>query len=87
MAGDIAKRATDVEQDARMVAGKTFTQNGATWNDTAIQSAQNPVRKRVQFASGDYFALLDKSPEVSQWLVLGNNVTFAPGGEIYEVYE
>ena len=86
-AGDIAKRATDVEQDAKMIAGKTFTQNGATWNDTAIQSAPNSARKRVQFASGDYFALLDKSPEVSQWLALGNNVTFALGADVYEIYE
>ncbi len=86
-AGEIAKRSTDVEQDARMIAGKSFTQNGAQWNDTAIQSAQNAARKRVQFASTDYFALLDKKPEVAQWLALGNSVTFALAGDVYEIYE
>jgi Ca-activated chloride channel family protein len=87
VAGEIAKRATDVEQEARIVAGKSFTQSGTQWNDTAIQSAQDTARKRVQFASGEYFALLDKSPDVSRWLALGNNVTFSFRGDIYEVYE
>jgi Ca-activated chloride channel family protein len=86
-AGGIARRATDVEQAARFVNGKSFTQNGNQWNDTSLQAAQNAKRNRVQFASADYFELLKTKPESAQWLALGNSITFTLSGEVYEVYE
>lgn len=90
-AGQIAanvRQLDAVEQQARWVNGKSFTQNGANWNDTDLQKARaNAKRNRVQFASQDYFDLLTKEPESAQWLALGNSVTFAMRDEIYEVYE
>jgi Ca-activated chloride channel homolog len=83
----IAQRAMNVDQNSRWVNGKAFTQNGAQWNDTALQSAQNAKRNRVQFASKEYFDLLTEKPESAQWLALGNSVTFAMAGEVYEVFE
>ena len=87
IAGEIARRTTDVEQAARVVNGKSFTQNGNQWNDTALQATQNAKRNRVQFASKEYFELLNDKPDSAQWLALGNSVTFALGSEVYEIYE
>ncbi len=87
VAGEIARKATDVEQAARFVNGKSFTQNGNQWNDTSLQSAQNARRNRVQFASKEYFELLNDKPDSAQWLALGNSVTFTLGSDVYEIYE
>jgi Ca-activated chloride channel family protein len=85
---DNVKQLDAVEQQARWVNGKAFTQNGATWNDTAVQKAKSDARRnRVQFGSKEYFDLLTQEPESAQWLALGNNVTFALRDQIYEVYE
>jgi Ca-activated chloride channel family protein len=87
-AGEVLRRVESVDQQTRWVNGKAFTQNGAQWNDTAIQSAkQDAKRNRVQFASKEYFDLLTSKPESAQWLALGRNVQFTIGTELYEVYE
>ena len=72
----------------RWLNGKTFAQNGAQWNDTAIQSVKaDAKRNRVQFASKEYFDLITSKPESAQWLALGRNVQFTLGSELYEVFE
>ncbi len=87
-AAEVLRRVEAVEQQTRWVNGKAFAQNGAQWNDTAIQSVkQDAKRNRVQFGSKEYFDLLTAKPESAQWLALGRNVQFALGGELYEVYE
>jgi uncharacterized protein YegL len=87
-AGEVIRRMESVEQQTRWVNGKAFAQNGAAWNDTTIQAVKKDAkRNRVQFASQDYFDLLKNKPESSQWLALGNTVTFTLGEEVYEVYE
>ena len=86
-AGEVAQRLDDAEQQTRWVAGKTFTQNGANWTDTAVQAQTNAKRNRVQFASKEYFDLLTDKPESAQWLALGRNVQFTIGSELYEVFE
>ncbi len=84
----VQKNLDAVDQQTRMVNGKAFAQNGANWNDTAVQSLKaDAKRNRVQFASKDYFDLLAAKPESAQWLALGNNVTFAMSGEVYEIYQ
>lgn len=84
---DRVKRLDQLEQNARVVNGKAFAQNGTSWTDTELQSRQNVARKRVQFGSKDYFELLEKEPDSAQWLALGNNVTFALRDQVFEVYE
>ncbi|MEO6789288.1 MAG: hypothetical protein ABI318_24450, partial [Chthoniobacteraceae bacterium] len=86
-AREVAQRLDDAEQQTRWVAGKTFTQNGANWTDTSVQSQTNAKRNRVQFASKEYFDLLASKPESAQWLALGRNVQFTLGNELYEVFE
>jgi Ca-activated chloride channel homolog len=87
-AGEVQSRLAAVEQQTRWVNGKTFTQNGANWSDTDIQSVKAEAkRNRVQFASQEYFDLLTSKPESAQWLALGRNVQFTLGSELYEVFE
>jgi hypothetical protein len=87
-AGEVQTKLAAVEQDTRWVNGKTFTQNGANWSDTEVQSVKSDARRnRVQFASKDYFDLLAGKPESAQWLALGRNVRFTIGDELYEIYE
>ncbi len=84
----VLKRMDAVEQQTRWVNGKTFAQNGNAWNDTTIQAVKKDAKRtRVQFGSKEYFDLLTSKPESSQWLALGNSVTFTLGDEVYEVYE
>jgi len=87
-AGDVQTKLADIEQQTRWVNGKAFTQNGANWSDTDVQSVkQDAKRNRVQFASKEYFDLLTNKPEAAQWLALGRNVQFTIGAELYDVYE
>jgi Ca-activated chloride channel family protein len=86
-AGEVQRRYNSVEQQTKLVNGKTFSQNGAAWNDTDLQTRKDAKRNRVQFASQDYFDLLTNQPESAQWLALGNSVTFTMKDEVYEIYE
>ena len=74
-------------QQGRYAAGRTFFQNTNQWIDAEIQKRQNAQRKRVQFNSEDYFALLRKDSRIASWAALGQNVQFVLGDTIYEVYE
>lgn len=83
-----AERELDaIEQQARVVNGKSFFQNGAQWIDSETQSRKAKQKVRVQFASPEYFDLLAKNTESAQWLALGRNVQFAVGDTFYEVFE
>ncbi len=87
-AGEVQSKLGNIEQETRWVNGKAFTQNGADWSDTDVQSVKaDAKRNRVQFASKEYFDLLTSKPEAAQWLALGRNVRFTIGTELYEVYE
>ncbi len=81
------KQLDDIEQDARVVNGKSFYQNGAQWIDSATQGKKAAKTLRVQFASDEYFDLLAKNADAAQWLALGRNVQFTVGDMLYEVFE
>jgi hypothetical protein len=83
----VAKQLDDVEQNTRVVRGKSFFQNGAQWVDADAQKAKNAKAVRVQFASDEYFKLLSSNADAAQWLALGRNVQFALGDTLYEVFE
>ena len=76
---------TNYSQQVRLVNGKTFYQNGVTWNDAQTQAKQNLRRQEIKFNSDDYFALLRKSPEVAQWLSLGEEVDLVIDDTLYVV--
>lgn len=79
---------SDYTQQNRYAGGRAFYQNGPVWTDALVQK-QNAQSRRVQlqFASKEYFDLMQKHPEVKPWLALGNRVQFVLADTVYEVTE
>lgn len=80
-------RVVEYTQQARFVNGRNFFQNGSQWIDAQIQKMPQAKRVRIQFNSAEYFGLLSRQPQSQFWLALGQNVHFALGDTIYEIYE
>lgn len=72
-------------QQARVVNGRAFYQNGKVWNDSTAQSQQNLRQQKVKFNSEEYFALIKKHPNAMQWLSLGNDVDVVLGDTLYQI--
>ena len=72
------RQAQNYANQARVVRGRAFYQNGNTWTDAAIQDAiakkRQLKKQEVKFNSDEYFALLKQHPDAAQWLSLGNEV-------------
>jgi hypothetical protein len=79
------KIATNYAQQARVVNGRAFYQNGNVWNDSTAQSKKNVKTVEVKFNSDEYFGLLKQHPEAAQWLSLGDNVDVVIGDTLYQV--
>lgn len=84
--GERVQRAIQSQQN-RYIGGRTFYQNGAQWTDALVQGRPDAPTVQVQFGSDDYFALLRKHPNATQWLSLGRNVQLLLEDKIYEVVE
>lgn len=82
-----AARVVQYSQQSRFITGKTFFQGEKGWIDSAVQKLASPNRVRIQFGSPEYFDLIRTHPETAPWLALGQNVQFALGNTVYEVYE
>jgi len=76
-----------VQQNARVVNGKAFYQNGSQWADTESQQRKAAKTRRIQFASEEYFRLLSENTEAAQWLALGPNVQFTLGDTFFDIAE
>ncbi|MDQ3621778.1 MAG: VIT and VWA domain-containing protein [Verrucomicrobiota bacterium] len=76
-----------VEQQVRVVNGKSFFQNREQWLDTEAQKQSGGKNVRVQFASEEYFDLLAKNSELAPWLALGANVRFSFSDTLYVIFE
>lgn len=61
-------------QQARVIKGRAFYQNGNTWTDATASSKPDLKKREVKFNSDEYFALLGAHPEAAAWLALGNEV-------------
>ena len=79
------KAAQNYAQQARVVNGRAFYQNGVTWTDATAQHKKNLKQQRVAFNSDAYFDLLAKNPDAAQWLALGNEVDVVLGDTLYEI--
>ena len=76
-----------IEQQTRVVNGKSFFQNGAQWIDSETQSRKGGKTVRVEFASREYFDFLANNSAAAPWLALGRNVQFSLGDTSYEIFE
>ncbi len=84
---DKSKVKRDLSQQTKNIGGRAFYQNGNQWVDLYVQTNKSQTAKRIQFAGKSYFDLLNKHPEISQYLSLGRNVRFVYQNKLYEVYE
>jgi Ca-activated chloride channel family protein len=71
----------------RNIQGRAVYQTNNEWIDLYVQNNKNQKSNRIQFASTEYFALLNKYPETSEFLSLGKNVSFMYKNNMYEIYE
>jgi hypothetical protein len=78
-------QATNYAQQARVVKGRAFYQNGSTWTDSLASSKADWNRREVKFGSEEYFTLLQRYPEAAGWLALGNEVDLVLGEELVSV--
>lgn len=76
---------SELGQQTRTVAGKTFYLNGDEWVDSAVQTKIELAPKKVEFGSADYFDLLKKDPAIGKWLSLGPKLRFLYQGAIYQI--
>ncbi|HET6250577.1 MAG TPA: VIT and VWA domain-containing protein [Tepidisphaeraceae bacterium] len=72
-------------QQARVVNGRAFYQNGDTWTDSTAQDRKDLKQQKIAFNSDEYFALLKKHPEAAQWFALGNEVDVVLDETLYIV--
>jgi Ca-activated chloride channel family protein len=83
------RSAQNYTQQARVVKGRAFYQNGNTWTDATAQERlakdKNLKQRQVKFNSDEYFALLAKYPEAAAWFSLGNEVDVMLGEELVMV--
>ena len=71
---------------SRSIAGKTFYQQTERWVDEQAQaSGKKLADRKVQFGTKEYFELASRSPEVAQWLSVGQEVQVVVGEELIEV--
>jgi hypothetical protein len=78
---------SQVSEQSRTIAGKTFFQSGSGWMDAAIQQHPNARRVKILFGSPEYFALMTKGSNLGPWASIGVGVQFEFEGVIYEIME
>ena len=79
------KVAQNYGQQARVVNGRAFYQNGNTWTDATAQSRKDLKQRQVAFNSDEYFSLLSTNPNAAQWLALGYEVDVVLGDTLYQI--
>ena len=77
------RRAQNYNQQARVVNGRAFYQNGEQWTDSTIQANASAKKVEIKFGSDEYFALLTKHPDAAAWVALGTNVDVMLDNTIY----
>jgi len=66
-------------QQARVIAGRAFYQNGNTWSDSTAATKPDLKRREVKFNSDEYFTLLQEHPEATAWFSLGAELDLVLG--------
>ncbi len=84
-AGYKAAQRNNYAQQVRVVNGRAFYQNGNVWTDSTAQSKKSLKERRVSFGSRDYFDLLARTPALSWWLALGNDVDVVVDDTLYSI--
>lgn len=72
------------DQAVRYAGDRTFVWRDGVWVDT-LYDGDRMTPQRVVFLSDEYFALLDRDPQIGEFLALGERVLFVWEGQAYEV--
>ena len=72
-------------QQARVINGRAFYQNGTIWTDSTAQSNATLKQQQIAFNSDAYFDLLRRHPEAAAWLSLGAEVDLVLDDTLYSV--
>ncbi len=84
---DVSGNKQNLASQVKNIQGRAVYQSNKIWIDSEIQNASNAKTKKIQFASAEYFELINKEPESAQFLSLGKNVQFLLDNTVYEIYE
>ena len=92
MSADLAaapgyRAAQNYAQQARVVNGRAFYQNGRTWTDATAQNNRALKQKQLRFNSEEYFELVRANAHAAPWLSLGSEVDVVIGDTLYQVRE
>lgn len=74
--------------NTRNVNGRAFYQQGTNWVDSHLtkKSNQKLDQVKVKYGSKEYFELLNKDPEIANYLAIGQNVNFVHKNKNYVVF-
>lgn len=79
--------AQNYAQQARVLNGRAFYQNGTQWIDSTAQARRGLKQQKVVFNSEEYFALIRRYPDAAAWFSLGNEVDVVIEDVLYQVRE
>lgn len=66
-------------------ANKNFLNQSGNWIDAEYRKEKNLPEVNLKFASEEYFALVNKEPEIAQYFAIGEQVTVVWKGTVYNV--
>ena len=70
-----------------LAQGRAFFKNGLFWEDIKLQEFDTNLNsKKVEFASSEYFLLMENEPGIESLLALGANIRFLFNGKMFEIY-
>jgi Ca-activated chloride channel family protein len=67
------------------IKGKTFILKDGVWTDIDLESKNPKDSKVIQFASDEYFELLNKYPEIKDYLKIGDKISLLFNGRCYKI--
>ncbi len=77
----------NLSQQFKNIQGRAIYNTGSFWVDSYIQTKKYNKMLRVQYASKDYFKLLNEYPKIAEFYALGQNVKFVFNNIVYEIFE
>jgi len=69
----------------QFVANKNFISQGGVWLDSEFTTDSKLAETTIKFASDEYFKLIEREPELAQYLSLGEQVVVVWKGKIYRI--
>ncbi len=77
--------AANYAQQARVIKGRAFYQNGDTWTDSTWQTNTSIKTRDIKFGTDEYFDLVKYHPEANEWFALGEDLDIVLDGALYQV--